>query len=568
MTESAHRHDEVCTRAGKCCDREGLALLDRCDLFAGIAPEQLASYLPNAALLDFGRGSLLIRQGDDPDAIFVIVAGSAEVFFETPDGGEELLDILSVGECIGDLAILLDEPRTASVRAIRHCQAVRIDRADLYSLQVSVPVFSLRLARLVAQRLDRRTRQRIYRRQVTDVAAILLDGSAHTGRVMADLAVAVAALPATPITFLSADASDQRHVASCLAEADAALIFADADAAPDGAGIARLLDLVEGMRPRPPVDLVLCHAGAIAPTSTRGWLSDGRLRRWHHARHRHGADIARIARLVAGCATGLALGGGGARGFAHIGVLMALQEAGVAVDYIAGASMGAIVAAQYAVGLGPAEMIGAARRAYLDRRRLPDLTFPSVALYSGRSTVRRHKEMFGERLIEDLPIPYFATAADLRRAEAVVLERGPVWRSTRISCALPGLLPPTEQDGRLLVDGGLLDNLPVGALRARCGGKVIASDVSVSVEFEVLPPRTPRRGAPAKPAQPGIGQILMRAAQLANIRDSRESGTPADLYLNPDLSDVAMTDFSRLTEVVERGADHAREMLTDWQASA
>jgi len=211
-------------------------------------------------------------------------------------------------------------------------------------------------------------------------------------------------------------------------------------------------------------------------------------------------------------------------------------------------------------------MIAETRRAYVDQKGLPDFTFPSVAIYSGRATDRKLKAMFDERMIEDLPIPYFAVASDLRRAKSVVLEHGPVWQAARISCSIPGMLPPTERDGCLLVDGALLDNLPVEAVRLRCGGRVIASDVSVAVEFDDMPRHHSESGSRSKRSRPGIGQIMMRTAQLASIRDSREAGTPSDLYLNAELNDVGMSDFGRLEELVERGAAHARQLLKTWKA--
>jgi predicted acylesterase/phospholipase RssA len=246
--------------------------------------------------------------------------------------------------------------------------------------------------------------------------------------------------------------------------------------------------------------------------------------------------------------------------------LRALAEAGVPIDYVAGTSMGAIIAAQFAADFAIDAMVAATRRGYVEQKGLPDFAFPSVALYSGRATDRKLKAMFGERMIEDLPIPYFAVAADLRRAESVVLDRGPVWRAARISTSIPGMLPPTEQDGRLLVDGGLLDNLPVEALRQRCGGRIVASDVSVAVEFDDPPSPGLWPKSQPSPARPGIAQIMMRTAQLASIRDSREAGIPADLYLNPQLTDVGMSDFGRFDEIVERGVIHARQLLEGWKA--
>jgi predicted acylesterase/phospholipase RssA len=208
-------------------------------------------------------------------------------------------------------------------------------------------------------------------------------------------------------------------------------------------------------------------------------------------------------------------------------------------------------------------MIDLMVRGYVKPPGFPDLAVPTIAIYSGRSTERKLKGMFGDRRMEDLHLPCFTVSADLRSAESVIQETGRVWRATRTSCSIPGMLPPLPWRGRLLVDGGLLDNLPVDALRQRCHGRIVASDVSVAVEFENMPSRKLWPFG-AKTNLPGIAQIMMRTAQLASVRDSRDAGTPADLYLNPGLHDVGMSDFSRIDEIVERGAAFARKQLLGW----
>ncbi len=534
------------------------------DLFAGLGPELLATCADSVRLQHFSRGSLLTRQGEMSDRFYVIVAGTAEVVLERPDGSEELVDVLTEGDCLGDLAILLDQPRTATVRAIRNCQAIGIDSQAFLRLHAAAPDFALRLSRILAQRLQRTTRERIRKREITTATAILLSRSPVVLQIVEALSGAIADLPGPSVTLRTVSVADFQVLPDILAESDITLLVGDAGGQPDHAVISMLLDLHRDVRPKPPVNLLLCHGAGVMPSGTQAWLGDSRLQGWHHARLGDDGDPGRIARIITGRATGLALSGGGARGFGHIGVLRALAERNLPIDFIAGASMGAIMAAQFAAGFSFEQMIAETRRAYIGQGALSDITFPSVALYSGRGTDRKLKSMFGERRIEDLPIRYFAVAADLRTAESVVLENGPVWRATRISCSIPGMLPPTEQDGRLLVDGGLLDNLPVEALRQRCGGMVIASDVSVAVEFTGEEKRKVWPWSRKHRRTPGIAQIMMRTAQLASVRDSREAGTPADLYLNPQFNDVGMSDFARIDEIVDRAATHAGPLLQDW----
>jgi NTE family protein len=176
--------------------------------------------------------------------------------------------------------------------------------------------------------------------------------------------------------------------------------------------------------------------------------------------------------------------------------------------------------------------------------------------------------MFGQTRMEDLSVPFFCVSSNLNTARSVVHETGRLWHAVRSSCSVPGLVPPVRSRGDYLVDGGLLDNLPVDAMRQRLAGKVIASDVSVAID--PMQPPDPSRlrwlgplGPPTR--MPGIVCILTRTAQLASVRDSRVAGVPADLYLNPPLGDLGMSDFGRLDEIVERSASYARRQLAEWK---
>ena len=189
-------------------------------------------------------------------------------------------------------------------------------------------------------------------------------------------------------------------------------------------------------------------------------------------------DLGRLARILAGCAIGVTLGGGGARGFAHIGVIRALEEARIPIDMICGVSMGAIIAGQYAMGWDWPTMIRSNKRLLADRRLNTDLALPLFSLSSGRRFRSALKTFFGEIEIEDLWLSYFCTSCNLSSSELVVHRRGRLWWSVNASNAIPGLLPPVLDGGQLLIDGGVLNNQPGDLLKEVCGGPVIVSMVS------------------------------------------------------------------------------------------
>lgn len=176
---------------------------------------------------------------------------------------------------------------------------------------------------------------------------------------------------------------------------------------------------------------------------------------------------------------GLALSGGGARGLAHIGVLKVLERQGIAIDLLAGTSMGGMVAAAYAAGLTPEYMEQEALRMASPRRllSLADPTLPRRGLFEGQKITEYLADRLGECTFKDLRCPLRLMAVDLEGNRAVILDKGRVTDAVRATIALPGLFKPVEREGELLVDGGLLDDIPAGVVREMGADIVIAVDV-------------------------------------------------------------------------------------------
>jgi len=272
---------------------------------------------------------------------------------------------------------------------------------------------------------------------------------------------------------------------------------------------------------------------------------------------------------------GLVLGGGGARGAAHIGVLEELERLQVPVDCVAGTSFGALVAGAWAAGITPAEMRRAMaaqdwgamfqdnpdytalnpRQRRLLQRYWPGseagvgdggVTYPPGAVSGQRiklfinQLVRADR---GERPIESLPMKLSIVATDLASGERVVFRQGSLTQAMRASMAVPGLVAPLALDGRLLVDGGLVDNLPVREVRERCGADVV---IAVNV------------GSPLLPASE-IGSLLSVSAQMVlllteqNVTHSLQTLGARDIYIRPVLDGIGAGDFARFEAAAARG---------------
>jgi NTE family protein len=265
----------------------------------------------------------------------------------------------------------------------------------------------------------------------------------------------------------------------CVRQADRVLLVGRAGASSELNATEELLLQESAARPAAPTELVLIHerSGQSFP-GTAKWLARRPVIRHHHVRSGVREDLGRLARILAGCAMGLTLGGGGARGFAQIGVIRALEEARIPIDMICGVSMGAIIAGQYAMGWDWPTMIRSNKRLLADKRLNTDLAIPLFSLSSGRRFRSALKTFFGEIEIEDLWLSYFCASCNLSTSQLVGHRRGRLWWSVNASNAIPGLLPPVLHGGQLLIDGGVLNSHPGDLLKEVCGGPVIVSMVS------------------------------------------------------------------------------------------
>jgi predicted acylesterase/phospholipase RssA len=325
--------------------------------------------------------------------------------------------------------------------------------------------------------------------------------------------------------------------------------------------------------------LVLVHEGSEPPATggTRAWLVDRDIDDVHHARIEEPDDMASLTRILAGRAVSVVLGGGAARGFAHLGVLRALEELGVPVDQVGGSSIGAVIAAGPAMGRDSAASTEDCRQRF---RRIIDRTLPVVSFASGKRLMGSIAIQYGAWDIEDLWRPFFCVSTSLTRNRTVVHRRGPLGLAIRASVAIPGVFPPFPHDGELLVDGSLLDNLPVAEMRRRNPtGTIIAVDVAPAPGrpsrasyggavsgWRALGDRLRRRGGRA----PGLAATVLRAMMVASSRDRDRvvARGVADLYLDLDIRNCGPFDFHAVDIGRQAGYDLALPRLAAWLKTA
>ena len=555
------------------------AMLAALPLFNGLPQSVVDAAVTELEWRSLPGGHLLFEAGTPADAVYFVVSGCLGVY----GPGGELIGRVAAGETVGEMGLIVSRPRRATVRALRDSELALLSAATFERVLLGHPEAILRLARLTVQRIDGRDSEQ--RRVITprtlavvpleagvDVAGeaeSLVNALSRFGR--ADLVSRERAGRHSPQWFheresrndfvvYAAEAGDTPWTRLCLRQADVVLLAARA--AGDGAGWTAG-PWQDGTMRR--AELLLLHHGEFANGAAARWQASLPGIAHHHVRGP--GDYDRVVRLLTGRALGLVLSGGGARGFAHLGVVRALREHGVPIDLVGGTSMGGILAAGVASDWSDEELVQRFKRSFVDTNPLSDFTLPLVSLVSGRKVGMLLRREFGDIDIADLPLPFFCVSSNLTTGRIAVHQQGPLWRWLRASIAIPGVLPPVFQGGEVFVDGGAMNNLPVDVMRAKGRGPVVGVDCGMDRAFttDVDDTETPSMwklfGARARRRRPNILKILWRAGMVNSAAATLERRLQSDLLITPALESLDLLDWKGFARAIEIGYRDACERL-------
>ena len=451
-------------------------------LLKGIDPTLLATLASEFQWFSLPGGQTLFHEGDKDDCLYIVLTGRLGAFAHNDEGSEVLIRQMLAGETVGEMALLSGEPRSATVVALRDSELLRLGQAGFRKLIEKHPRSLLCITELLVRRL-REPHSNAANEAAKTLAVIPLAPGAPASafvrllqRAFEGLGMTAAVVDkdaaAQPVEWFNAleeahgvvlyqaDFEPSNWTRLCLRQADRLVLLVNAahSVVPHSPIIESKLQDTR----RVPCELVLFHDGdrVAAASDTPELLRrfDGLLA--HNVRGGVPRDLRRLARLLSGRALGLVLSGGGARGFAHIGVIRALREAGLELDLFGGTSMGSIVAAGAALEWSDEELRERLRVAFSDTNPVSDYTIPLIALVRGRKASRALHQYFGEQRIEDSPCSFFCVSSNLSTGRLKVHRTGLMWRALRASTSIPGVLPPVVEGEDLLIDGGFLNNLP------------------------------------------------------------------------------------------------------------
>lgn len=542
----------------------------------GLSDELLERLAREVGEVHVAAGDWIMREGDAAESLFIVRGGRVDVIHEGPP--EMLVGVLRRGDVLGELALLREDTRFASARARRDTDLLELGRAAFEALIRETPSFALGLTRQMGAQLAASRAPMAAAIPPRTIAVVGLDAAASHAEVAEGLADAlathgsVARLSAGELAAIDQAERDADRVVLrggaalgdewtelCVCEAD--LVVAVSTGPLDAAWRERATALngSELLVLGPAVaDGVL---DALQPREVQVVVDAERRR----------AALEATARRLAGRSLGIVLSGGGARAFAHLGVLEELTAAGLRFDRVAGVSLGSPIAAAAASGFTSETAYEIAKRFVVDTNPANDFVVPVYSLIRGAKARRMLDDVFGGRRIEELPMRFFCLSCDLIAREAVLHRTGPVADAVYASLAIPGVFPPVAtRDGRLLVDGGVLDNLPVETMARTREGPVIAVDVTGQMgQFKRGGrPGFARLGRPVRRALSGseaaiprLSETIVRTMLVGSSDTVAAARVHADLVITPKTEGIGLMDWEALPRVVELGRRAAREAL-------
>ena len=565
-------------------------------------------------------GAKLFEQGAASRAVYVLLSGRLRAVFTDERGQVSVLGEINRGETVGEIGLVTEESRGACVAAVRDSVLARLSREAFEAILVRHPRIALSMTRTIIERFrnmatDRRAPKRPiniclmpisegidvagFARQVAaslprdtgEVSLLTRDDFAGGARETADnrrrfLAWLREREAASGTVVMIAEGIDPEWTQACTAHADEVVLVADG--APETAAQVSRAEKVAHPGDAPyaaTTTLVLVHAeDARTPQGTARWFEGRHIDRHFHVR-REGdglrpADAARLGRELSGRAIGLVLAGGGARGFAHAGVLEVLEREGVVFDRVGGTSIGACFAALAAMALPAAEVKRAACQIFVESGSpTGDYNLlPMVSLIKGNKAYRLTEEAIARDHVagadvRDTWLPWFGITGNYFTGEQTILERGDFARAIMASLSIPGAFPPMPIDGQLYVDGGTVNNMPVDVMERRGAATIVAvdltSDTVKSVDYDRIPSsaallRDRLRGRRKRRIRaPGLAEILLQSAVLHSTHHQQTMRDHADFCIRPDLSGVRLLDWKRYETAIGRGVAGAQAALEE-----
>ncbi|MCH6201637.1 patatin-like phospholipase family protein [Aquiflexum sp. LQ15W] len=565
-------------------------------LFGELDEELLTQILEKGKVLELDTGAFLFNQGDLENSLYIVLSGRFRALAQQKDGTLHALGDIGEGEPIGEFALFMAEPRSASVVAIRKSVVLELKENEYHKIVSSYPAFSTKLTRFVVNRLRRNSLQKHLETSAKNIAVINLqsenDISEYTEAIKAQfesLNVSIQILDHDShanlelqtmydtleqhegLNFLVSSNEDLAWSHQCIIYADLIVMATDFYADSSLQEIEKQLDLYSNNILNKKIYLLLLHPeDAKFPENTRRWFENRKIDLHIHYRKNYGPDIRRFARILANKARGLVLGGGGAKGFAHLGAIKTLYEEGLEIDFLGGTSAGALygLTASF-VDFDRKKIDYYSKESAESKLTSNDFTIPIISIMSGKKMNNYVKKMLGGAYLEDFWVGSYCVSTNYSTSSIKVHERGPAYKQIEASIAIPGIYPPVVIDRQLYVDGGVVDNLPIETMYNYPVEHIIAISLSQlrtqEVDFDETPSASKliwsKITGKKRYRLPGISSILVNSLTLNSRQKQEMTKSGVAIYLEMELKGIGMLDDSKWKEIVKKGHDQMKTAL-------
>lgn len=560
----------------------------------GEIDEETKSYIESTLeWSELKRDEYLFKQDDAADGLYTVLLGKLEAVIETP-GTEKLLGYINPSETVGEMALISGDTRSASVRCFRNATLVKMSTKVFEELCAKQPSFALNIAKIIVKRLKVSQNVRKEKQVYNNIAFYRADMNQETNSCLS-LLMRLYTKDKDNYVFniisfkkrfaikpdVEIDLSHKQQINTWLNELEFDYNRIILDLRGFSNEVRRfLLDYCDlciifktfGRDPLPSSEeqsfydsmqhstqkmrLILCHhMRTKRPSRTVDWLASRPAMPHTHIQHGNTEDINRMYRNLTGNSIALVLGGGGAKGIAHLGVLRALKESNIPIDYICGTDMGSMVAALYALNNDTELTIKTARELFM-KNPTPksDLNIiPKRSFYKGKRIDEIFDSYFKDVDIEDLWLPFFAVSSNITNPQMHILNKGSVKDALLASTAVPGLFPPIVIDNEIHVDGGIFSNVPIDIMMQENIGTLIACRVNKD------------NSKPDSEAVeiPGIITTFMKSMMAYSDSFSDHLQQYVDIYFEPETDEYGLLDWKSTEELIQLGYEHASKVLED-----
>jgi len=564
-------------------------------LFKELDKEALCKILEAGEKQQVEAGDYLFKQGDLENSLYVVLSGRLRAVMQDKTGTNILGDI-GEGEPTGEFALFTNEPRMASVLAIRKTIVLKINKQEYLNLVAQNPAFAGLLTSFLIKRLRRNILEQHMSSTPKNIALINLQ-PAHELSPWTDDIEKTLEESGFPIQVFDHDSQPEHSYNNifdtleqqeglnilvcseaqpewsrqCLLCADLVIVATEFLANANLYQIEKIQNLYAQGILNKKIYIVFLHENeTLLPEQTSRWLEQRRVNLHIHVRKNHLGDIGRFCRIISNQAVGVVLGGGGAKGYAHVGAIRALQEVGVSIDFLGGTSAGAL----YGIGMSHSDFepqkVNALCEASAKRKLTSnDFSWPIVSIMSGKKTAGFMKEMFGESELEDIWVNSYCVSTNFSSSGIKVHDRGLVSKMVRASIAIPGVFPPVVIDRQLHVDSGVVDNLPIEPMYRYPVRHIIAISLSSLESKEVDYAETPSAAmliwskltGKRKYKIPGISSLIINSLTLNSRQKQETTKAKVSLYFEMDLRGVGLLDDKKWSQTIQKGYEQMKEFL-------